>query len=109
LIRVIFESCKERLRPELITLLMKTLGLVPMVLSKDEAASMWRSLGLTVLFGTITGSILTLFIVPVAYLSMEKATHYVEDTVPQLWRSLCDWVGQWVEFLLSKLRLIYSW
>ncbi|MBN1823061.1 MAG: efflux RND transporter permease subunit [Endomicrobiales bacterium] len=71
--RVIFESCCERLRPELITLLMKTLGLLPMVLSRDEAASMWRSLGLTVLCGTISGTLLTLLVVPVAYLSMEKA------------------------------------
>lgn len=69
--RVIFESCSERLRPEIITLLMKTLGLVPMVLSRDEAASMWRSLGMTVLFGTITGTLLTLLIVPVAYCTLE--------------------------------------
>ncbi len=108
LIRVIFESCKERLRPELITLLMKTLGLVPMVLSKDEAASMWRSLGLTVLFGTITGSILTLFIVPVAYLSMEKLTKCMEENLPPMMRGLIErikWLG---EFVLRKLKLIYS-
>ena len=72
LIRVIFESCKERLRPELITLLMKTLGLLPMVLSKDESATMWRSLGLTVLCGTITGTMLTMLIIPTAYYVLEK-------------------------------------
>ncbi|MDR1942259.1 MAG: efflux RND transporter permease subunit [Endomicrobium sp.] len=71
-IRVIFESCKERLRPELITFLMKTIGLLPMVLSRDEAASMWRSLSLTVLFGTITGTMLTLLIIPTAYFLMDK-------------------------------------
>ena len=72
LIRVIFESCKERLRPELITLLMKTLGLLPMVLSKDESATMWRSLGLTVLCGTITGTMLTMLIIPTAYYVLER-------------------------------------
>ena len=72
LLRVIFESCKERLRPELITLLMKTLGLLPMVLSRDESASMWRSLGLTVLFGTISGTILTMLIIPTAYYVLEN-------------------------------------
>ncbi|MFA6914437.1 MAG: efflux RND transporter permease subunit, partial [Endomicrobiia bacterium] len=72
LLRVIFESCKERLRPELITLLMKTLGLLPMVLSRDESASMWRSLGLTVLFGTISGTMLTMLIIPTAYYVLEK-------------------------------------
>ena len=72
LMRVIFESCKERLRPELITLLMKTLGLLPMVLSRDESATMWRSLGLTVLCGTITGTMLTMLIIPTAYYVLEK-------------------------------------
>jgi HAE1 family hydrophobic/amphiphilic exporter-1 len=72
LVRVIFESCKERLRPELITLLMKTLGLLPMVLSRDESATMWRSLGLTVLCGTVAGTILTMLIIPTAYYVLEK-------------------------------------
>ena len=106
LIRVIFESCRERLRPELITLLMKTLGLVPMVLSRDEAAAMWRSLGLTVLFGTITGSLLTLLIVPVAYLTMEKLTGYVEETVPPLWRGMTGGMLSAGSFVARKLKLI---
>jgi Cu/Ag efflux pump CusA len=72
ILRVIFESCKERLRPELITFLMKTIGLLPMVLSRDAAASMWRSMSLTVLFGTLTGTILTLLIIPTAYYMMEN-------------------------------------
>jgi HAE1 family hydrophobic/amphiphilic exporter-1 len=72
ILRVIFESCKERLRPELITFLMKTIGLLPMVLSRDAAASMWRSMSLTVLFGTLTGTILTLLIIPTVYYMMEN-------------------------------------
>ncbi|MDR1417753.1 MAG: efflux RND transporter permease subunit [Endomicrobium sp.] len=72
ILRVIFESCRERLRPELITFLMKTLGLLPMVLSKDDAASMWRSMSLTVLFGTLTGTMLTLLIIPTAYYLMDN-------------------------------------
>jgi len=78
ILRVIFESCKERLRPELITFLMKTIGLLPMVLSRDEAATMWRSLGLTVLFGTITGTMLTLLIIPTAYYLMEDPRKSLE-------------------------------
>ena len=69
---MIFESCKERLRPELITMLMKTLGLLPMVLSRDESASMWKTLGLTVLCGTITGTLLTMLIIPTAYYVLER-------------------------------------
>jgi ABC-type Fe3+ transport system permease subunit len=58
---------------------MKTLGLLPMVLSRDEAASMWRSLGMTILFGTITGTCLTLLIVPVAYYSMDRAVLFIKS------------------------------
>jgi multidrug efflux pump subunit AcrB len=72
IVRVIFESCKERLRPELITFLMKTIGLLPMVLSRDEAASMWRSMSLVVLCGTITGTMLTLLVIPTAYYLLEE-------------------------------------
>jgi HAE1 family hydrophobic/amphiphilic exporter-1 len=72
ILRVVFEACKERLRPELITFLMKTIGLLPMVLSRDEAAAMWKSLSLTVLCGTVTGTMLTLLIIPTAYYLMEK-------------------------------------
>jgi HAE1 family hydrophobic/amphiphilic exporter-1 len=88
LLRAIFESCCERLRPELITLLMKTLGLVPMVLSRDEAAAMWRSLGMTILFGTITGTCLTLLIVPVAYYSMDRAILFIKNFLRKLQNSI---------------------
>jgi HAE1 family hydrophobic/amphiphilic exporter-1 len=85
IVRVIFESCKERLRPELITFLMKTLGLLPMVLSRDDAASMWRSMALTVLFGTITGTMLTLLIIPTAYYLMENPKKSFEGMMKNLW------------------------
>ena len=98
LLRVIFESCKERLRPELITLLMKTLGLLPMVLSRDESASMWRSLGLTVLFGTISGTILTMLIIPTAYYVLEnpKKSFYIFLTKIKL------------IFILNMIKKIYN-
>jgi len=88
IIRVIFESCKERLRPELITFLMKTIGLLPMVLSRDEASAMWRSLGLTVLCGTVTGTMLTLLIIPTAYYLMDnpkKSFHGFVVNMKFLW------------------------
>ncbi|WP_413853028.1 efflux RND transporter permease subunit [Candidatus Ruminimicrobium bovinum] len=98
LLRVIFESCKERLRPELITLLMKTLGLLPMVLSRDESASMWRSLGLTVLFGTISGTILTMLIIPTAYYVLENPK-----------KSICIFMRKiGLAFILDILKKIYN-
>ena len=45
---------------------------LPMVLAKDESATMWKSLGLTVLCGTITGTMLTMLIIPTAYYVLER-------------------------------------
>jgi multidrug efflux pump subunit AcrB len=104
LVRVVFESCRERLRPELITLLMKTLGLVPMVLSRDEAATMWRSLGLTILFGTISGTVLTLLIVPVGYITMELVRQRMAVIVPHAAAAVQAKVVQYGSKIFSQLR-----
>ncbi len=104
LLRVIFESCNERFRPEMITMLMKTLGLVPMVLSKDEAAAMWRSLGLTILFGTITGTLLTLLIVPVGYLTLEHYNDYLQKRIPEIKEQLRDMTRGIREFAVERYK-----
>ena len=107
LLRVIFESCNERLRPELITLLMKTLGLLPMILSTDEAASMWRSLGMTIFFGTIVGSMLTLLIVPVGYMTIENLGPNLKLFLPKVLPWLRNFIASLPEYfgrILRKLR-----
>jgi hypothetical protein len=63
---------------------MKTLGLLPMVLSKDDAASMWRSMSLTVLFGTLTGTMLTLLIIPTAYYLIDNPKKSFHDMLNNL-------------------------
>ncbi|MDR3256316.1 MAG: hypothetical protein LBT18_01460 [Endomicrobium sp.] len=56
-----------------------------MVLSRDDAASMWRSMSLTVLFGTITGTMLTLLIIPIAYYLMENPRKSFNGMLKNLW------------------------
>ncbi|MBN1622246.1 MAG: efflux RND transporter permease subunit [Endomicrobiales bacterium] len=72
IIKVVFLACQERLRSILMTSLTTTLGLLPLVLSRDEAAEMWRSLGLTIIGGMLSGTILTLFLIPIAFFALER-------------------------------------
>jgi hydrophobic/amphiphilic exporter-1 (mainly G- bacteria), HAE1 family len=47
------------------------LGLLPMALSRGGAASLWSPLAMTVVGGLITGTILTLIIIPLVYYVVE--------------------------------------
>jgi hypothetical protein len=71
---------------------MKTIGLLPMVLSRDEAAAMWKSLSLTVLCGTITGTMLTLLIIPTAYYLMDKPKEGFKGFIKNM-RFLFEYMG----------------
>jgi HAE1 family hydrophobic/amphiphilic exporter-1 len=81
LLKPLIGSCKERFQSISIVTLSKILGLVPLVLSRDEAAEMWRALGLTIIGGEITGTVLSLFLIPMAYLQLDRATHYISSAM----------------------------
>jgi HAE1 family hydrophobic/amphiphilic exporter-1 len=65
------EACLEagasRLRPVLMTALTTILGLIPMSFFPGESAVMTQSLGLTVVGGLTSSTLLTLFFVPLMY------------------------------------------
>ncbi len=63
----IVEAGKTRLRPIVMTTITSVLGLTPMLLASGEGAEMRRPLALTVVSGLATATILTLFIIPMAY------------------------------------------
>ncbi len=65
----IVEACGVRFRPILMTTLTTILGLLPMVLSTGEGAEMRRPMAITVMAGLASGTLLTLFIIPVVYKS----------------------------------------
>jgi len=66
------EAGRQRLRPIFMTTATTVLGLLPMALDKSESASLWAPLALTVIGGLISSTVLTLFITPVAHLSLSK-------------------------------------
>ena len=60
-----------RLRPILMTALATFFAMIPMALALREGSDMWRPLGITVLGGLFSSTLLTLLVVPVAYSLVE--------------------------------------
>jgi HAE1 family hydrophobic/amphiphilic exporter-1 len=63
----ILESASSRLRPILMTTLTTTLGLIPMAIGMGEGAEIRAPMAITVIFGLLFASILTLFLIPILY------------------------------------------
>jgi len=67
IIRSVTEAGRSRLRPVLMTTLTTVLGMFPLAFGTGEGAEMWRSMGLTMIFGLSLSTLVTLILVPVVY------------------------------------------
>lgn len=65
------EGALLRLRPVLMTALTTILGLLPLLLSNGPGSEVQRPLAAVVIFGLSTSTLLTLFILPAVFLSIE--------------------------------------
>ena len=74
----IFESASSRLRPILMTTLTTTLGLLPMALGVGEGAEIRAPMAITVIFGLLFASVLTLFLIPVLYSLFDQKSFAME-------------------------------
>ena len=72
LVKVIFEGTAVRLRPVLMTATVASLGFLPMALSSSAGAEVQKPLATVVIGGLITATLLTLFVLPVLYVLIEK-------------------------------------
>ncbi len=71
---------KHRLRPILMTALTTMLGMLPMALSRNEGAEMWRPLGITVIGGMLVSTVVTLVLIPVLYSIFEgRKNNHIEE------------------------------
>lgn len=73
LYKAVIRGSQDRLRPILITSLTTILGMLPLAISRNEGASLWSPLGISVIGGMISSTFLTLFIIPVIYIFFENA------------------------------------
>jgi len=88
--REMVESIKEgatsRVRPMVMTALMALLGLLPMALSSGVGAETARPFAVVIIGGLITGTVLTLFILPLLYPrfeSQEDRSMYAQNLAEQ--------------------------
>ncbi|NIZ18974.1 efflux RND transporter permease subunit [Entomospira culicis] len=63
----VIETGRLRLRPILMTTLTTILGMIPLATATGDGTSMTQPIGVTVVGGMISSSIMTLFLVPVLY------------------------------------------
>jgi HAE1 family hydrophobic/amphiphilic exporter-1 len=70
-----------RLRPILMTTLTTVLGLLPMALSVGEGAELRAPLAITVSFGLMLSTILTLVVIPAVYLVVPSRVRALDDEV----------------------------
>ena len=65
-------AAKSRLRPILMTTLTTVLGMLPMAIGTGEGSEMWRSLGVTVVWGLTVSTLITLVLIPTVYCSFSN-------------------------------------
>jgi HAE1 family hydrophobic/amphiphilic exporter-1 len=68
----IFEAGRSRLRPVLMTSFTTMLGMVPMVFSRGIGSEIWSPLAITIIGGLFISTFITLFLVPVVYLLLNR-------------------------------------
>ena len=69
----VWRACGLRLRPILITTLTTVLGLVPLALGIGDGAELQQPLAITVIAGLSSSTLLTLAVIPAAYLLATRA------------------------------------
>ena len=73
----IFEACKLRFRPILMTTMCALLGGVPLMLGTGTGSELRRPLGYAMVGGLILSQVLTLFTTPVVYLYLDRVNSWL--------------------------------
>lgn len=84
------ESCVTRLRPILMTAITTMAGAIPLVVSSGPGAESRLVIGTVIMAGIASATLLTLFIVPVAYDLLARRTGSPQTIRHQLERELVD-------------------
>jgi hydrophobe/amphiphile efflux-1 (HAE1) family protein len=77
----IYEACRKRFRPILMTTLAAMLGGVPLALGHGDGSELRQPLGYAIVGGLILSQLLTLFTTPVVYLWFSK---FVKHKAPKI-------------------------
>jgi len=72
LVEAVVSGGKSRLRPVLMTTLTTLFGMLPLAISKGEGSELWRPLGVSMLGGLSFSTFITLILVPVMYIILNR-------------------------------------
>ena len=80
--KALLQASNHRFRPIAITALTTIIGMIPLTLSKSSEMGMsYDSFGLTLIGGMISGTLLTLLVVPVFYTLLDDAQLAIRNTL----------------------------
>jgi heavy metal efflux system protein len=82
--RIVLMGTKVRLRPVLMTAFVASLGFLPMAISNGAGAEVQRPLATVVIGGLLVATFLTLFVLPVLYISFETGFANMKKKVAPL-------------------------
>ena len=80
----IITACKVRLRPILMTTLATILGLIPMALALEAGSEQYAPLARAILGGLTVSGVVTVFLVPSAYLAHSQANRSAESKIRRI-------------------------
>ena len=86
----IYEACRLRFRPILMTTMAAIFGALPMVLGTGTGSELRRPLGIAIVGGLMVSQVLTLYTTPVVYLTIDRLRMRWEK-----WRR--EWAGARVQ------------
>jgi len=73
--KAIVEGGKSRLRPIIMTTLTTTLGLLPLAIGFGDGAELRAPMAITVIFGLVVSTLLTLVVIPAMYAIMDRKSY----------------------------------
>ncbi len=72
LLDAVLSGCRSKFRPVLMTTVTTALGLLPLIIATGTGSEVQRPLAIVVVFGLATSTVVTLFVIPAAYIWIEK-------------------------------------
>jgi len=83
-VRAIVRACGERLRPILMTTATTILGFLPLALNRSEESALWAPLAITLIGGLSASTLLTLCVIPCAYMIQEGVRNWIRRMVARV-------------------------